>query len=52
MAEIPAISGCYALMPTREQALEELSGVFHMISEEYREKGLALPADTTEIVHA
>jgi hypothetical protein len=32
--------------------LEELNGVFHMISEEYREKGLALPADTTEIVHA
>ena len=50
--EIPAISGCYALMPTREQALEELNGVFRMISEEYREKGLALPADTTEIVHA
>jgi predicted RNase H-like HicB family nuclease len=52
VAEIPAISGCYALMPTREQALEELNGVFRIISEEYREKGLALPADTTEIVHA
>jgi predicted RNase H-like HicB family nuclease len=52
VAEIPAISGCYALMPTREQALEELNGVFQMISEEYREKGLALPADTTEIMHA
>jgi predicted RNase H-like HicB family nuclease len=52
VTEIPAISGCYALMPTREQALEELDGVFRMISEEYREKGLALPADTTEIVHA
>jgi predicted RNase H-like HicB family nuclease len=52
VAEIPAISGCYALMPTREQALEELNDVFQMISEEYREKGLALPADTTEIVHA
>jgi predicted RNase H-like HicB family nuclease len=51
-AEIPAISGCYALMPTREQALEELNGVFQMISDEYREKGLALPADPTEIVHA
>ena len=50
--EIPAISGCYALMPTREQALEELDGVFQMISEEYKEKGLALPTDTTEIVHA
>ena len=52
VAEIPAISGCYALMPTREQALEELNGVFQMISEEYRERGLSLPADTTEIVHA
>lgn len=52
VAEIPAISGCYALMPTREEALAELAGVFQMISEEYREKGLPLPADTTEIVHA
>jgi len=52
VAEIPAISGCYALMPTREQALEELNGVFRMIFEEYKEKGLTLPADTTEIVHA
>jgi len=51
VGEIPAISGCYALMPTREQALEDLNGVFHMISEEYRGKGLPLPADTTEIVH-
>jgi predicted RNase H-like HicB family nuclease len=45
VAEIPAISGCYALMPTREQALEELNWVFQMLSEEYREKGLALPGD-------
>lgn len=52
VAEIPAISGCYALMPTREEALAELSNVFEMISGEYREKGLPLPADTTEIVHA
>ena len=52
VAEIPAISGCYALMPTREEALAELSNVFRMISEEYREKGLSLPKDTTEIVHA
>ena len=43
VAEIPAISGCYALMPTREQALEELDGVFQMISEEYSGKGLDLP---------
>ena len=52
VAEIPTISGCYALMPTREAALAELSNVFEMISEEYAEKGLALPPDTTEIVHA
>ena len=52
VAEIPAISGCYALMPTREEALAELARVFEMIAEEYREKELALPSDTTEIVHA
>jgi predicted RNase H-like HicB family nuclease len=52
VAEIPAISGCYALMDTRESALSELSKVFAMISREYSEKGLSLPADTTEIVNA
>jgi len=52
VAEVPAISGCYALMPTRESALAELSRVFDMIAEEYREKGIPLPADSTEIVHA
>ncbi|OFW11043.1 MAG: hypothetical protein A3H27_17740 [Acidobacteria bacterium RIFCSPLOWO2_02_FULL_59_13] len=40
VAEIPAISGCYALMPTREEALAELAGVFQMISEEYRDIGV------------
>jgi predicted RNase H-like HicB family nuclease len=52
VAEVPAISGCYALMDSRESALAELTNVFAMIAEEYREKGLALPADTTEIVNA
>jgi predicted RNase H-like HicB family nuclease len=52
VAEIPAISGCYALMPAREEALAELTKVFAMIAEEYAEKGVPLPADTTEIVHA
>ena len=52
VAEIPAIPGCYALMPTREAALQELANVFQMIAEEYREKGASLPADITEIVHA
>ena len=37
IAEIPAVSGCYALMPTREAALAELNRVFAMIGEEYRE---------------
>ncbi len=52
VAEIPAIAGCYALMDTREAALAELSKVFALIAEEYREKGIALPSDTTEIVNA
>ena len=38
VAEIPAIPGCYALMDTREAALAELSKVFDMIADEYREK--------------
>jgi predicted RNase H-like HicB family nuclease len=52
VAEIPAIVGCYALMETREATLAELSNVFGMIAKEYREKGLILPSDTTEIVNA
>lgn len=52
VAEIPAIPGCYALMNTREAALEELSAVFRMIAEEYSERGIPLPADTTEVVNA
>jgi predicted RNase H-like HicB family nuclease len=52
VADIPAIPGCYALMPTREQALAELSQVFAMIAKEYAEKRTPLPADTTAILHA
>jgi predicted RNase H-like HicB family nuclease len=52
VAEVPAISGCYALMPTREEALAELGHVFGMIAEEYHERGAPLPEDTTEIVNA
>ncbi len=52
VAEVPAISGCYALMSTREEALAELENVFEMIAEEYREKDIPLPRDTTEILHA
>ena len=52
VAEIPAISGCHALMDTPELALAELKEVFGMIAEEYRESDKRLPKDTTEIVHA
>jgi predicted RNase H-like HicB family nuclease len=52
VAEVPAIRGCYALMPTREAALAELEAVFEMIAAEFSEKGLPLPADSTAIVNA
>jgi predicted RNase H-like HicB family nuclease len=52
VAEIPAIPGCHALMPSREEALAELGAVFQLISEEYQERNQPLPVDTTAIVHA
>ena len=52
VAEIPSVPGCYALMPTREEALKELDKIFEMILEEYRESGRTLPRDTTEVLHA
>ena len=52
VAEIPALGGCYALMDTREAALAELEQVFALLAQEHRERGIALPKDTTEIVHA
>ena len=52
VAEIPAIPGCHALMPTREEALAELAAIFRLIAEEYRDRKEPLPIDTTEIVHA
>ena len=52
VAEIPALPGCYALMNTRAEALEELSRVFDLIAEEYRDQGRTLPTDPTEIVNA
>jgi predicted RNase H-like HicB family nuclease len=52
VAEIPTISGCYVLAETRDAALAELTKVFSIIADEYRDKGLNLPADSTEIVHA
>ncbi len=53
VAEIPAIAGCYVLMDTREEALQELEEVFHMVREEYAKSGRQLPVDRTELlVHA
>jgi predicted RNase H-like HicB family nuclease len=52
VAEIPAIPGCHALMPSPEAALVELSQVSRLIAEEYEERNQPLPSDTTEIVHA
>ena len=52
VAEIPAIPGCHALMPTRDEALVELAAIFRLISEEYEARKEPLTADTTEIVHA
>ena len=36
VAEIAAIPGCHTLMPTREEALAELTAIFLLIMEEYR----------------
>ncbi len=52
VAEIPSIPGYYALIPNRTEALPELELVSGMIEAEYRDKGAALPVDTTKIVHA
>ncbi len=52
VAEIPAISGCYALMDNKQAALSELASVFALLADEYRVKGIALPDDTTEVIHA
>ncbi len=52
VAEVPSIPGCYALMETPTEALTELESVVRMIEGEDCERGAALPADTTEIMHA
>ena len=52
VAEIPAIAGCHALMPTAEEAVRELASVFLLIEKEYRASGQPLPRDTTEAGHA
>jgi predicted RNase H-like HicB family nuclease len=52
VAEVPSIEGCYALMPSRHEALAELEQVFTMIEGEYRDLGKVLPVDTTQVVHS
>jgi len=52
VAEVPSIPGCYALMPTRGEALLELEQLFEMLEVEYSDRSVALPADTIEIVPA
>jgi hypothetical protein len=39
-------------MPTRAEALAELEQVFAIIEAEFRDTGVTLPVDTTEVVHA
>lgn len=41
VAEVPAIPGCYALMPAREEALVELAAIFRLISKSTR-NGISL----------
>lgn len=45
VAQVPAIEGCHALMPTRDEALDELQLVFEMITDEFRARGEELPAN-------
>jgi predicted RNase H-like HicB family nuclease len=52
VAEIPSLPACYALMPTQQEAIQELNGVFDMVAEEYEAKGLPLPEDSTQVIHA
>ena len=51
VAEVPAIAGRYTLIGTAKRPAE-LGHVFDMITEEFLEKGVPLPKDTTEIVNA
>jgi predicted RNase H-like HicB family nuclease len=35
VAEVPGRSGCYAMMPTKEEVLDELRRVFRTIAADY-----------------
>jgi len=45
VAYVPAISGCHAWGRTPGEARAELTHVFEMIQEEYKEEGRPLPRD-------
>jgi hypothetical protein len=45
VAQVPAIRGCYALMPTREEALAELGRVFEMIALKSDKPRMSLPPE-------
>ena len=50
--EVPAPSGCYALIPSRQETLPGVGRAFDMIAEDQFEKGLRILEDNTEIVSA
>jgi predicted RNase H-like HicB family nuclease len=50
VAHVPAIPGCHAWGQTAQAAREELSNVFEMIRDEYREEGRLLPQDVELVV--
>jgi len=45
VAYVPAIPGCHAWGQTPQEAQMELTNVFEMIRDEYKEEGRMLPAD-------
>ena len=45
VAEVPGLSGCYAMMPTKEAALDELRRVFCAIAADDRPMTHSMTAD-------
>ena len=50
VAEVPGLSGCYAMMPTKAEALDELRRVFRTIAADYQGRGKKLPTDTIQVI--
>lgn len=50
VAEVPGVSGCYALMPTKKAALDEVRRVFRDIAPEYQGQGRESSNDTNHTV--